>query len=79
MNLVDHLKRLGTQMEAAARIGVAQTTVGCWLRGETLPTNLAIPTLAHALDMPVDDLRSLIAAERAARAAAKAPAEQVVA
>jgi transcriptional regulator with XRE-family HTH domain len=75
MNLIDHLKRLGTQMEAAARIGVAQTTVSAWLRGESLPTNLAVPALATALGMPVEDLRALITAEREARAAAKAQAQ----
>jgi transcriptional regulator with XRE-family HTH domain len=64
--------------EIADRIGVSspQTWLN-WERGESLPTGLAIPALATALGLPVEELRALIQTERDARAAAKVQPEPV--
>lgn len=56
-----------TQAEFAAKVGVAQTTVGFWRRGKALPPSTRIPFLAAALGMPEEELRALVAAERETR------------
>lgn len=61
-----------TQVELAAKVGVFQTTISSWKRGATLPPSTRWPSLAAALGIPFEDLRSLIAQERASRAAVHA-------
>lgn len=60
-------ERPETQAELAAKVGVFQTTISCWMRGATLPPRTRIPALAAALGMMVDDLSRLVAKDRAAR------------
>ena len=60
-----------SEVSAAADIGCSPSALSNWKDGKCLPTGVAIPALAIALGVPVDDLRALIQAEREARAAAK--------
>ncbi len=66
-------ERSETQAEIAAKVGVFQTTVGCWQRGQTLPPSTRLPALAAALGMTVEDLRKLVARDRSTRARLHAP------
>lgn len=60
--------RTETQAVIAEKVGVFQTTVGGWIRGTSLPPSTRLPFLAAFLGMPVDDLRTLVAKDRKARA-----------
>jgi transcriptional regulator with XRE-family HTH domain len=74
MTLEHLLKTLGTQEQAAERIGVAQTTVSAWLTGRALPRRLAIRALSQATERPEEEVRRIIEAERSSRAASPTPA-----
>jgi transcriptional regulator with XRE-family HTH domain len=75
MTLSDLLSaRTETQAVLADLIGCHQTTVGGWLRGDSLPPRTRIPAIAKALDLPVDVVRDAVAASRAQNACPQ-PAE----
>lgn len=59
--------RSESQVELAAKVGVFQTTISSWKRGTSLPPSTRLPTLAAVLGLPLEDLRALIAQERANR------------
>ncbi len=72
MTLRDRLySRRGVDLAAA--VGVHPVTVSDWRNGSSLPTNTRLPALAQALGIPLDDLRTLVDQERAARRATAAP------
>lgn len=56
-----------TQAVLAAAVGVFQTTISAWKRGASLPPSTRIPSLAAALGMSLDDLKAVVAKDRAAR------------
>ncbi len=45
-----------TQEEMAALLGVNQTAVASWERGDTYPTADKLPKIAKMLDCKIDDL-----------------------
>lgn len=50
-------KAAGMTMEdLAAAVGCTLQAVGCWERGETLPTADRLPEIARALGCTIDDL-----------------------
>jgi transcriptional regulator with XRE-family HTH domain len=57
-------ERPETQAALADLIGCHQTTVGAWLRGDSVPPRTRIPAIARALDLPVDVVRAAVAASR---------------
>lgn len=52
-----------TQKEIAEHIGVAQTTVGRWLDGSTVPMGRNIVTAAEYLETDIADLVTMLAKE----------------
>lgn len=55
--LHDHLVATGlTEVEAADMLGVDQTQVSRWRRGQTVPRRGNLEALAELLDVDVDDL-----------------------
>jgi DNA-binding transcriptional regulator YdaS (Cro superfamily) len=69
MTIAQMLATLGTQTQAATRIGVSQTAVSSWVRGVSSPRGLAVSAIATAIGRPVDEVSAIVAAERAARRA----------
>jgi DNA-binding transcriptional regulator YdaS (Cro superfamily) len=69
MSLSQIIGTLGSQSEAARRIGVSQPAVNSWVHGRATPTPLAVRAIAAALGRTVEDIQSIIAADRATREA----------
>lgn len=78
MSLSDLIDRLGTQEEAAATIGVAQSTISSWVNGKATPRGLALRALAGALGRSEAEVAAVIAADRAALVAPAADASSMV-
>jgi DNA-binding transcriptional regulator YdaS (Cro superfamily) len=72
--LRDLVNALGSQAEAARRIGVSQPAVNGWVNGRSFPTPLAQRAIAAATGRPVEEIRALVDTERAARGTSPAPA-----
>ncbi len=74
MSLSQLIASLGSQSEAARRIGVSQPAVNGWVHGHQLPSPLAQRLLAQATGRSVEDIRALVEAARSARGTSPAPA-----
>ncbi|MGH3927074.1 MAG: helix-turn-helix transcriptional regulator, partial [Pseudonocardiaceae bacterium] len=68
-------KRSRTQETLAEFVGVEPTTVGRWERGETCPQAWSRPKLADALQVPLEELDSLLAEGQPVKAPADTPDE----
>lgn len=48
-----------TQAEAAAKLGVAQSTISCWERGKSVPSVSDAISMSHVYGLPLDKLLGL--------------------
>ena len=58
-------------VQASEVIGASFSAIASWERGEATPSRLALPALATALGIPLDELRTLVAQAKAQREATR--------